>query len=186
MVYRRLSVSRRRAPRRALGLTIPPASATIEESQPVGLWRSWERASMAWKRSSVRSRPGPPNFMRDLCAHTVQHTFLLKPSKTGSVRPSVMALAATTGGNNDSQVDELVLRWNNVPGDTAATIYCPDWNDTDFPVIARLYVFYASQLDESFPGHPCWESGRQSGLTSRSLLRERASHRPQPPSQDEL
>ena len=28
----------------------------------VGLWRSWERASMAWKRSSVRSRPGPPKF----------------------------------------------------------------------------------------------------------------------------
>ena len=27
----------------------------------VGLWRSWERASMAWKRSSVRSRSGPPN-----------------------------------------------------------------------------------------------------------------------------
>src|SRR5271166_1342303 len=26
----------------------------------VGLWRSWERASMAWKRSPVRSRPGPP------------------------------------------------------------------------------------------------------------------------------
>ncbi len=28
----------------------------------VGLWRSWERASMAWKRSPVRSRPGPPYF----------------------------------------------------------------------------------------------------------------------------
>ena len=28
----------------------------------MGLWRSWERASMAWKRSSVRSRPGPPIF----------------------------------------------------------------------------------------------------------------------------
>jgi hypothetical protein len=28
----------------------------------VGLWRSWERASMAWKRSSVRSRPGPPTL----------------------------------------------------------------------------------------------------------------------------
>ena len=26
----------------------------------VGLWRSWERASMAWKRSTVRTRPGPP------------------------------------------------------------------------------------------------------------------------------
>jgi hypothetical protein len=31
-------------------------------SKIVGLWRSWERASMAWKRSSVRSRPGPPIF----------------------------------------------------------------------------------------------------------------------------
>src|SRR5215471_18132425 len=29
----------------------------------VGLWRSWERASMAWKRSSVRSRPGPPSTL---------------------------------------------------------------------------------------------------------------------------
>ena len=26
----------------------------------VGLWRSWERASMAWKRSTVRTRSGPP------------------------------------------------------------------------------------------------------------------------------
>ena len=33
-----------------------------ELSTKVGLWRSWERASMAWKRSSVRSRPGPPNL----------------------------------------------------------------------------------------------------------------------------
>src|SRR5215831_14831033 len=33
----------------------------------VGLWRSWERASMAWKRSSVRSRPGPPTLMRVFC-----------------------------------------------------------------------------------------------------------------------
>ena len=30
----------------------------------MGLWRSWERASMAWKRSSVRSRPGPPSFQQ--------------------------------------------------------------------------------------------------------------------------
>src|ERR1700689_1278158 len=29
----------------------------------VGLWRSWERASMAWKRSTVRTRPGPPEFL---------------------------------------------------------------------------------------------------------------------------
>ena len=50
-------------------LTICSQSARINEvirgrrvvSSQVGLWRSWERASMAWKRSSVRSRPGPPN-----------------------------------------------------------------------------------------------------------------------------
>ena len=39
-------------------LTPPPITLRIET---VGLWRSWERASMAWKRSSVRSRSGPPN-----------------------------------------------------------------------------------------------------------------------------
>src|SRR5438270_11311688 len=45
------------------GLTNPQPSARMERFCPlrnVGLWRSWERASMAWKRSSVRSRPGPP------------------------------------------------------------------------------------------------------------------------------
>ena len=42
------------------GLTGGPASKRIQRVF-VGLWRSWERASMAWKRSSVRSRPGPPN-----------------------------------------------------------------------------------------------------------------------------
>jgi hypothetical protein len=28
----------------------------------MGLWRSWERASMAWKRSRVRIPSGPPNL----------------------------------------------------------------------------------------------------------------------------
>ena len=35
-------------------------ASDCDANQSVGLWRSWERASMAWKRSSVRSRPGPP------------------------------------------------------------------------------------------------------------------------------
>src|SRR5271155_2620894 len=42
-------------------LTNPPDSTRIRRLATVGLWRSWERASMAWKRSSVRSRSGPPN-----------------------------------------------------------------------------------------------------------------------------
>ena len=53
-------------------LTISTGWARINEvirgrklvSSQVGLWRSWERASMAWKRSSVRSRPGPPSFQQ--------------------------------------------------------------------------------------------------------------------------
>src|SRR5262245_52349018 len=32
----------------------------------MGLWRSWERASMAWKRSRVRISPGPPTLNRDI------------------------------------------------------------------------------------------------------------------------
>src|SRR5205807_521034 len=57
-------------------LTIRARSARILEavrygllvvSPIVGLWRSWERASMAWKRSSVRSRPGPPQSLNIGC-----------------------------------------------------------------------------------------------------------------------
>jgi hypothetical protein len=44
----------------------------------VGLWRSWERASMAWKRSTVRTRPGPPKF-RTLAVH-------LKAARRGLIR----------------------------------------------------------------------------------------------------
>jgi hypothetical protein len=39
---------------------IPNSRPRLFRRAIVGLWRSWERASMAWKRSSVRSRPGPP------------------------------------------------------------------------------------------------------------------------------
>ena len=42
----------------------------------VGLWRSWERASMAWKRSPVRSRSGPPK-------HPSENTMQYKSQRTG-------------------------------------------------------------------------------------------------------
>src|SRR4029077_15949588 len=48
-------------PGSGFGLTILPRPEKMGYPR-VGLWRSWERASMAWKRSSVRSRPGPPYF----------------------------------------------------------------------------------------------------------------------------
>ncbi len=62
------------------GLTNPVPAETIEELHPnkqhVGLWRSWERASMAWKRSSVRSRSGPPITCLFLAAYDVDTSAL--------------------------------------------------------------------------------------------------------------
>lgn len=37
---------------------------TINEVDPQGLWRSWERASIALMRSRVRIPPGPPWLTR--------------------------------------------------------------------------------------------------------------------------
>ena len=64
--------ARKKSAQKYRALTISSGSARILEvvrngqlvvvSSQVGLWRSWERASMAWKRSPVRSRPGPPYF----------------------------------------------------------------------------------------------------------------------------
>ena len=50
-----------------------------EEVRPsrVGLWRSWERASMAWKRSRVRIPSGPPKkFTRFSDRVGIQMNFL--------------------------------------------------------------------------------------------------------------
>lgn len=69
--------------------------------------------------------------------HTVQHTFLLKPSKTSSVRPGAAALVSVSRGDETSQVDELVLRWNNIPKETVATLYCPDWNADEILALAQ-------------------------------------------------
>jgi hypothetical protein len=61
----------------------------------VGLWRSWERASMAWKRSSVRTRPGPPNSllagMRLPRFVEVEHRFPVRSvaDVLGRTRPSL-------------------------------------------------------------------------------------------------
>ncbi|HEY5030412.1 MAG TPA: hypothetical protein VIK39_18550, partial [Candidatus Angelobacter sp.] len=61
--------------------------------------------------------------------HTVQHTLLIKPSKIASNQKfAVAASIATPGGDPTSQYDELVIRWNDIPRDTLANVYCPDWN----------------------------------------------------------
>jgi len=60
--------------------------------------------------------PGDPS------THVVQHTLLLKPSAIDTkAERSVLA----AGGKN--YYDELVIRWNNVPRDTEATLFLPAW-----------------------------------------------------------
>ena len=57
--------------------------------------------------------------------HRVQHTLLLKPSITAAGR-EVRASAA--GGAEQLRYDELVIRWHDLPRETVASLYLPDWN----------------------------------------------------------
>jgi hypothetical protein len=79
------------------------------------------------------SNPGWPE------AHTVQHTFLLKPSslpidqpvanvdvapkKRGKAAAAAKAEAAVT---RHAGPDELIVRWNSIPRDSSATFYFPE------------------------------------------------------------
>jgi hypothetical protein len=57
--------------------------------------------------------------------HQVQHTFLLKPS------PAVRAgFSQASSTNTDGQIryDELVFHWHDLPRQTVASLYLPDWS----------------------------------------------------------
>jgi len=56
--------------------------------------------------------------------HVVQHTLLVKPSVVPT-RIAGFKLADVQGNNF---YDELVVRWNNLPRDTVATLFFPEWN----------------------------------------------------------
>jgi murein tripeptide amidase MpaA len=60
--------------------------------------------------------------------HTVQHTLLVKPSK-------VAAFAEDRRGSRAFH-DELVIRWNDIPKGSTATLYFPDWNADDILALA--------------------------------------------------
>jgi hypothetical protein len=65
-VYRAAGINEFSAvrPPRGPALTNRALPEKMKELLPRSMWACgavWERASMAWKRSSVRSRPGPPN-----------------------------------------------------------------------------------------------------------------------------
>ena len=69
--------------------------------------------------------------------HVVQHTLLMKPSK---VIPQPRATGVLESDRR-SRYDELVIRWNDVPRDTVATVYSPDWSaDEILKLAASLRV----------------------------------------------
>lgn len=61
----------------------------------------------------------------DESTHRVQHTFLLKPSVSAGLGEFS---TLTTSANHRMRHDELVFRWNDLPRETVATLYLPDWN----------------------------------------------------------
>jgi hypothetical protein len=64
--------------------------------------------------------------------HRVQHTLLLKPSTgVGSE-----LRAAARGAEEQSRYDELVIRWGDVPRETQASLYFPDWNADEVVALA--------------------------------------------------
>jgi murein tripeptide amidase MpaA len=68
--------------------------------------------------------------------HRVQHTLLVKPSATG-VGPELRG-EAVGGAGERSQHDELVIRWRNLPQDTEASLYFPDWNADEVVALAGV------------------------------------------------
>jgi len=67
----------------------------------------------------ISGNPGGP------ATHTVAHSFMLKPSTPLPVLTPVVKREAAIV---EFAVDELLIRWNDVPRDTKATLYVPEWN----------------------------------------------------------
>ena len=106
----------------------------------VGLWRSWERASMAWKRSSVRSRSGPP-------------TKLISNEHMQEVRHSLLSVTlchlASRTKMRLADYGQL-LRWTPPSSGSAGfarpTIAAPDgWNGGLSNVRRELLVYLQSK-----------------------------------------
>ena len=64
--------------------------------------------------------------------HTVAHTFTLKPSAA--------PVRANTGAPGKEPVffDELMIRWNDVPSETKATLFVPEWDADEILALAAV------------------------------------------------
>jgi hypothetical protein len=78
--------------------------------------------------------------------HTVQHTFMIRPSAV----PIQIKLATAAAFEERFAFDELMIRWNNLPRDTKATLYVPEWNVDEVLAIAdvRQHPAVLSKVDD--------------------------------------
>jgi murein tripeptide amidase MpaA len=66
--------------------------------------------------------------------HRVQHTFALKPSLSAHGGQLVSAAPKL---NQRMRHDELVFRWNDLPRETVASLYLPQWQADDVIALAQ-------------------------------------------------
>jgi murein tripeptide amidase MpaA len=65
--------------------------------------------------------------------HQVQHTLQVKPSATGA-GPELRG--EVVGAAERAHYDELVIRWRELPRETQASLYFPDWNADEVVALA--------------------------------------------------
>jgi hypothetical protein len=132
------------------------------------------------------SNPGWPE------AHTVQHTFLVKPSVIPVDQPPIAvptlqkrgkagAVKAAAVITHRIGPDELIVRWNNVPRDSTATFYFPEVAADEILALSTLRQHPAvlSKVDEhtlacrladiTFIPLPGGRKGNLAGLMSLTL-----------------
>ncbi len=67
--------------------------------------------------------------------HVVQHTLLVKPSVVAQAKAGVILSTAAQGR---VAFDELVIRWNDLPRDSKATLFFPEWNADEVLLLASV------------------------------------------------
>jgi len=89
-------------------------------------------------------------------SHTVQHSLLLKPSKAPAVKGATAAAAQT---EERSLYDELVIRWHDIPRDTHASLYFPDWDADEIIALAarRQSPITLTKIDQNTISCPIGE-----------------------------
>lgn len=92
---------------------------------------------LAQRNLAIAESDNPGNA----ATHTVQHTFLVKPSPFPDIGIKSVKTHAEFAVSERVRfgLDELMIDWNNLPRDTKATFYFPEWNIDEILILASLH-----------------------------------------------